>query len=216
VHSGDVGAVIVPLSTAVWLSAAACWGCWYSKAQESDLSVPCLINAAKGKEFMKSRSFKGHADTIKSPIPQNKDINARNIRGQTPLHLASAENNNDAVKLLLESGAEVDAVATNSGCTSLHYAASLGHVDLCESLIRYGADTDSQTARLGTPLHLAIARGYPEVVTLLLKYRARLDIRNKNGMTPLQQAENAGNSEIVALIKRYLSESWPYLLISHH
>jgi ankyrin repeat protein len=139
---------------------------------------------------MKSWSFKIHADTIKSPIAQNKDINARNIRGQTPLQLASAENNNDAVNLLLESGAEVDAVATNPGCTPLHYAASLGHIDLCESLIRYGADTDSQATRL--------------------------DIRNKNGMTPLQQAESARNSETVALIKQYLSGAWPCLLISHH
>jgi hypothetical protein len=158
----------------------------------------------------------GHADTIKSRIAQDKDINPRNIRGQTPLHLAAAEGNNDAVQLLLESGAEVDAVATDSGCTSLHYAASLGHVELCESLVRYGADPDAQTARQGTPLHLAVSRGHPEVVALLLKYRARLDIRDKNGMTPLQQAENIKNTVIVTLIKQYLSDAWPYLVISRH
>jgi ankyrin repeat protein len=188
----------------------------YSKAQESDLTVPSPVNSAEGKEFMKSRSFKGRADTIKSQVAQSsKDINARNIRGQTLLHLALAEDNNDAVQLLLESGAEVDAVATSSGCTSLHYAASLGRVDLCELLVRYGADTDSQAASLGTPLHLAVSRGHPEVVALLLKFRARLDIRDKNGMTPLQQAENVKNMQIVTLIKQHLSEAWPYLLISH-
>ena len=63
-------------------------------------------------------------------------------------------------------------------------------------------------------MHLAVSRGHPEVVALLLKYRARLDIRNKNGMTPLKQAENVKNREIVTLIKQYLSEAWPYLLIS--
>ena len=159
-------------------------------------------------------AVKGHTDTIKSRIAQGKDINSRNIRGQTPLHLAAAEGNNDAVQLLLESGAEADAVTTNSGCTSLHYAASLGHVELCELLVRYGADTDAQTASMGTPLHLAVSRGHPEVVALLLKYRARVDIRDKNGMTPLQQAENIKNRVIVTLIKQHLSEVWPYLLIS--
>ena len=139
---------------------------------------------------LEQAAVKGHTDTIKSLIAQGKDINARNIRGQTPLHLAAAEGNNDTVQLLLESGAEVDAVTTNSGCTSLHYAASLGHVELCELLVRYGADPDAQTAMLGTALHLAVSRGHPEVVALLLKYNARLDIRDKNGMTPLQQAEN--------------------------
>ena len=138
---------------------------------------------------MKSHSFKGHTETIKSLIAQGKDINARNIRGQTPLHLAAAKGNSDVVQLLLENGAEVDAVATDSGCTSLHYAASLGHVELCELLVRYGADPDAQTARLETPLHLAVASGHSDVVALLLKYHARLDIRDTNGMTPLQQAE---------------------------
>ena len=119
-----------------------------------------------------------------------------------------------SVQLLLENGAEVDAVATDSGCTSLHYAASLGHVDLCELLVRYGADPDAQTARLETPLHLAVASGHSDVVALLLKYHARLDIRDTNGMTPLQQAETVNKREIVTLIKQHLSEIWPYLIIS--
>jgi hypothetical protein len=154
-------------------------------------------------------------DTIKCLIAQGKDINARNISGETPLHLAVAEGNNETVQLLLESGAEVDAVTTNSGCTSLHYAASLGHAGLCELLVRYGADPDAQTAALETALHLAVSRGHPEVVALLLKYNASLDIRDKDGMTPLQQAENINNRVIVTLIKQHLSEVWPYLLISH-
>jgi len=163
---------------------------------------------------MKSHSFKGHTDTTKSPIAEGKVINARNIHGQTPLHLAAEKGNCDVVQLLLESGAEENAVAADSGCTSLHYAASLGHVDLCELLVRYGADSDVQNSRLETPLHLAVARGHTEVVALLLKYNARLDIRDKNGMTPLQQAETIKKSEIVTLIKQHLTELWPYLLIS--
>ena len=156
---------------------------------------------------------RARADTIKSLIAQGVDINARNIRGHAPIHLATAKGNRDVVQLLLENGAEVDVVGTDSGCTSLHYAASLGHVDLCEMLVRYGADTDAQTARLETPLHLAIVKGHCEVVEILLKYSARLDIRDMNGMTPLQQAENIKNMEIVTLIKQHLTEVWQYLLI---
>ena len=163
---------------------------------------------------MESQLFKVHTDIIKNPIEQAKDFNATNIRGYTPLHLAAAKGDSDVVQLLLENGAEVDAVATDSDCTSLHYAASLGHVELCELLVRYGADPDAQTIRLETPLHLAVASGHSDVVALLLKYNARLDIRNKNGMTPLQQAETIKKSEIVTLINQHLSEVWPYLLIS--
>ncbi len=157
---------------------------------------------------------RGRAETIKNLIAKGMDINARNIRGQTPLHLATEKGNGDAVQLLLDSGAEVDAVAIDSGCTALHYAARLGHVDLCELLVRHGADPDVQTDSLETPLHLAVARGHSKVVELLLKYHARLDIRDKNGMTPLQRAENTKKREIVTLIRQHLSEVWPYLIIS--
>jgi ankyrin repeat protein len=157
---------------------------------------------------------RAHSDTIMSLIPHGVDINARNIRGHAPIHLATAMDNSDVVQLLLENGADVNVVGTDSGCTSLHYAASFGYVNLCELLVRYGADTDAQTVKLETPLHLAIANGHREVVEILLKYSARLDIRDKNGMTPLQQAENIKNREIVTLIKQHLTEVWPYLLMS--
>jgi Ankyrin repeats (3 copies)/Ankyrin repeat len=156
----------------------------------------------------------GSVETIKSVIAKGMDINAINILGQTPLHLAAENGNGDAVQLLLDNGAEVDAVAIDSGCTALHYAASLGHVDLCELLVRHGANPDAQTVSLETPLHLAVASGHSKVVALLLKYHARLDIRDKNGMTPLQQAENTKKREIVTLIRQHLSEVWPYLIIS--
>jgi ankyrin repeat protein len=157
---------------------------------------------------------RAHADTIESLIAQGVDLTARNTRGHAPIHLATAMGSSDVVQFLLNNGAEVNVAGTDSGCTSLHYAASLGHVDLCELLVRYGADTDAQTAELETPLHLAVAKGHREVVAILLKYSARLDLRDKNGMTPLQQAERFDNREIVTLIKQYLSEVWPYLLLS--
>jgi ankyrin repeat protein len=163
---------------------------------------------------LEQATLEGHTETIKGLIAQGKDINARNIRGQTPLHLAAMKGNSDVLQLLLENGAQVDALASDSGCTSLHYAAGLGHVELCELLVRYGADPDAQTARLQTPLHLAVASGHSDVVALLLKYHARLDSRDTNGMTPLQQAETVDKREIVTLIKQHLSEIWPYLIIS--
>jgi len=153
-------------------------------------------------------------DTLKILIAQGMDINARNARGHAPVLLSAAKGLGDIVQVLLENGAKVDVAEPCSGCTSLHYAASFGHVDLCELLVRYGADTDAQNARLETPLHLAVAGGHREVVAILLEYRARLDIRDKNGLTPLQQAENSQNREMITLIEQHLSEAWPYLLIS--
>lgn len=164
--------------------------------------------------LLEQATLTGHIETIKSLIAQGNDINARNTQGQAPLHLAAAKGDSDMIELLLDSGAEVDAVATDSGYTCLHYAASMGHVESCELLIRRGADTDALTFRQETPLHLAIARGHSNVVALLLKYHARLDIRDKNGVTPLRLAEAGRKGEIVIMIQHHLNDVWPYLINS--
>jgi len=64
------------------------------------------------------------------------------------LRLAVNQGNSSIVKLLLEQGAMVDAVETAAGYTPLHCAAGHGHTDLCELLIRYGADPDAVTGNL--------------------------------------------------------------------
>ena len=133
----------------------------------------------------------------------------------TPLHQAAEQGNSDVVKILIEQGAMVDAVETASDYTPLHYAAGKGHTNLCELLIRFGADPDALTVNMESPLHLAIKKGRAGVVGVLLKYHARLDIKNKSGLTPLQQAEHLEYWEIVNLINQHISETWPYLQISH-
>jgi Ankyrin repeats (3 copies) len=71
------------------------------------LIAPYLSSAprATATEPLEQATLKGQAETTKGLIAQGKDINARNIRGQTPLHLATAKGNSDVVQLLLENGA---------------------------------------------------------------------------------------------------------------
>lgn len=159
-------------------------------------------------------AMKSREGTVRTLLTDGSTINAGNHNGQTSLHLATELGNSGIVKTLLEQGAMVDAVETATGYTPLHYAAGQGHTELCELLIRFGADPDALTENLDSPLHLAIKNGRIGVVEVLLKYHARLDIKNKSGLTPLQQAEHPGNREIANLINQHISETWPYLQIS--
>jgi len=62
------------------------------------------------------------------------DPNARDKDGKTPLHYAVTHRRSDAVKLLLEYGAEVD------GETALHIAAAGCRYALAQLLVQHGAD----------------------------------------------------------------------------
>ena len=53
--------------------------------------------------------------------------------------IAARNGHREAVRALLEAGAEVDH-ADNDGCTALHAAAEEGHVEVIQTLLKAGAD----------------------------------------------------------------------------
>lgn len=64
---------------------------------------------------------------------KGSDPNAQNIYGETCLHFASYSDSYslDNAKLLVKYGANANICEFRFGCTSLHYAASMGYSELC-------------------------------------------------------------------------------------
>lgn len=62
--------------------------------------------------------------------------NTINKRGMSAIHVATAEGKEDMVSLLLQHGADVNAV-DNIGNTPLHYC---GHKEIATTLLEWGAD----------------------------------------------------------------------------
>ena len=58
---------------------------------------------------------------------RNANINERDDRGDTPLHIASENGNEEAVEVLLRMGAQLDAVNMEHHNMPIHSAASNGH-----------------------------------------------------------------------------------------
>ena len=117
-----------------------------------------------------------------------------------PLHNAAALGQADAVKVLLEYGAKIDARMEMNGATPLHLAALEGYVEVVDILINAGADKNirSTDEKEMTPLHLAAMKGRNQVVTKLVEAKVSIDAQNKaQDITPLFLALASNKDEVV-------------------
>jgi ankyrin repeat protein len=75
-------------------------------------------------------------------------------RRQTPLLWASIDGNTEALRPLLDHGANITA-SDDEGCTALHFAADSGNHEAVQLLVDKGADTFAIDHSAYTPLDLA-------------------------------------------------------------
>ncbi|MEO8367983.1 MAG: ankyrin repeat domain-containing protein [Candidatus Solibacter sp.] len=92
----------------------------------------------------------------------NACLAARNVLGVSPLHSACASRNPAVVKLLLEHGADPNAVEGN-GMTPLHTAAGGGNREIVGLLVAAGADRALRSNDGSTAADVARAHGHPEI-----------------------------------------------------
>ncbi|RFU32189.1 hypothetical protein B7463_g4179, partial [Scytalidium lignicola] len=93
---------------------------------------------------------------------------------RTPLHLAAAESNPTLVKLLVESGADVD-ICDRMGWTALHAATDKCCKQTVRILLRNSAKINAKGAHGETALHIAAYHGHTALVLLLLDYGADIE-----------------------------------------
>ena len=119
----------------------------------------------------------------------------------SPVADAAMRGNRDAVRTLLQQGADVNG-AQGDGMSALHWAADRGDAELTTMLVYAGANTGAVT-RIGqyTPLHLAARSGNVDAVRALLTAGASVDARTSTtGVTPLHLAATAGSTPVVTAL----------------
>ncbi|CAI5469529.1 unnamed protein product [Closterium sp. Yama58-4] len=149
--------------------------------------------AGSGGEYRETR------EDASGAIPA--DVEARNMFGETPLHIAAKCGSARSVKALLEGGAAVNAAASNRA-TPLYLAvwAALNTADVAADSNAGGAP-----AGMGQPKIL-------EVVELLLKHGADVAAQDKDGNSPSSHIQlgnssatsTSNNSGIRASLRRIL------------
>jgi ankyrin repeat protein len=127
-------------------------------------------------------------------------VHARDRRGQTPLMHAARSGQRAAVCLLLQRGADPNALCERGG-TALMMAAELGNAELVGALLRAGARVNERDAEQATALHLAAGTGGTDAVRALLRGGADCAARNRQGRTALELALGAGHAVTAAALR---------------
>ncbi len=128
----------------------------------------------------------------------------------TPLHVASVSNQPRAAALLIDNGANVNAIGGVTQITPVFYAAALGANEALEVLLREGALVNVHESRPAysmhlsyTPLHYAASNGHARTVQLLLAHEANPRITDPRlAETPLDLAKTEGHSEVVEILAK--------------
>ena len=119
--------------------------------------------------------------------------------GSTPLIDAVKAGNREAVRALLQQGADVNA-AEADGSTPLHWAAQAADVEGVRALLAAGAKADVANRNRITPLSLAALTGSRRIVEALVQAGADVNAVLPQGQTALMMAARAGHVEAVDVL----------------
>lgn len=126
-------------------------------------------------------------------------IDVTDQKGQTALHRAVLDRDQDTVRTLLDMGAGPEAMDQDT-YTPLQLAAQAGDTDIVEILLARGAHIETTNSAGNTALHVAAWSGHPDTVNALLASHASIDAKNNIGHQAVHCAAWAGNQGVVDIL----------------
>ena len=141
------------------------------------------LGDGKGKIAYSLAVLQGHKGTAKllRNDRSNPDFDEKEF---FLLHETIIANNNAAIRILAELGANLEALDDDYR-TPLHYAAVNDRATAIKILAEFGANLEARDSDNLTPLHFAALNGAEDAIKMLVEFGANLDARDIVGRTPL-------------------------------
>ena len=148
--------------------------------------------------------WKDNQVCVQALVDNGAALDARNVHGCTPLHIASMQGHHRLIKLLSSNSSESFQFKDNDGCTPLYYACKNSHLECIRKVIVQAPDIFSDLMKVpnndgttplsvrtgsgGTILHVACDKGDKNLVKKLLESGADPNEPDEFGFTPLMRA----------------------------
>lgn len=116
-------------------------------------------------------------------VANNAEVDAEDIRGQTPAYWAAYKGNVRALTLLASYGADLHKI-DKRGKSLVRAAAKYGHADAITFLASHKVSLNTTDGRSMTPLHVAAYNGQFLAYQTLIFLGADESIKDKQGLTP--------------------------------
>ena len=137
--------------------------------------VPPLAAEVLAYEGLHQAAWHGDLPKLKALIASGANLDARDARGRTPLHVATFARQRDAIRLLAKAGADLD-LLEDDRYDAVTIAAVADDAATLSVLLSLGAKAGQTTSRYdGTALIAAAHLGHDEVVRRLIAAGAPLD-----------------------------------------